>query len=394
MWSAVDGVCGLRKASPLLGLRTNVSAYRVCVGCVVPAFLLCCHNDSLLLKFEAQLWQRKTKFKATERPMTRRKDLPQGWTRNWPKCDPKVAKAINDFYENMSDSHSWNSQTYSFSSLSKKFLDASITEYFKVHKVFAGKLPFSEQLRQGADNAICWLDRIASNHFQDQELSCFDSLTDTLESLRDAVIVCSNFKSKDGKIRVLDDEDVGEGTVRKRASRAEGKSKFDKMPQYLKNFLGLVPGVYCEVCDQLTEHYLEKSDHTLNKTVLIDGLMLDVAEMEIQIKEFSKKYCSEHNRKMNPDAYKKANRARTAFYSLMCIKRDGEKLLFGRSKTKHADLRRAAYQVIQTTSLRNLKLATSVVENYYATIPESIADEEARNFEMLKAYHHYFGSKQ
>jgi len=394
VWSSDIAGCGHLKDAPLLGLRTKVRASCGCVGCVVPVYLLCCHNVSLLFKFVAGLWQRKIECKATKRPMTRRKDLPQGWTRIWPKCDPKVAKAINDFYENMSDSYSWDSQTYSFSSLAKKFLDESITEFFKVNEVFAGKLPFSEQLKQGADNAICWLDRIASNHFQDQELSCFDSLTDTLETLRDAVIVCSNFKSKDGKIRVLGNEDEGEGTVRKRASRSEGKSKFDKMPQYLKNFLGLVLGMYCEVCDQLTEHYLEKSDHTLNKTVLIDGLMLDVAEMEIQIKECSKKYCSEHNRKKNPDAYKKANRARTAFYSLMCIKRDGEKLLHGRSKTKHADLRSAAYRVIQTTSPRNLKWAITVVENYHSTIPESISDEKARNCEMLKAYHHYFESNQ
>lgn len=381
---------GLRKASPLLRLRVNTRAGTACVGCVVLAFGFCCHNVSLWLKFVAEFWQRKPERKATERPMSRRVDLPKGWTKKWPQCDPKVGAAVNDFYDNMSSSHSWSSQTYSFSSLAKKYLDESISEYFCNNEIFAGLLPFSEHLKKGDTAAINWLDQIASNHFLDTECLCYDSLSDTLETIRDVVIVCANFKSKDGKIRSLGNEDEGEDIKRKRASRATGKSKFDRMPPYLKNFLGLVPGVYCEVCDQLTEYELEKSDHVANDIMLRDGFVFPVDEMDILLEGYSRKYCSEHNRYKNRPGYYKGNRTRTALYSLMYIKREGEKILHGRSRTKHGELRSVAYQVVQASSHADLKRAIQVAERFASTIPESPSEEEDLKADMQKAYDYFF----
>jgi|GEM_PF-4966541 hypothetical protein len=328
--------------------------------------------------------------------MSPRNDLPANWTKKWPECDPLVAQAISAVYSNMSNSHSWNSKKFSFSSLMRKHLDHEVEKYFQRYEVFAGTLSFSEQLKRGENQIIHWLDVIADflplgKDFNDEREH--KSFVHTISSLRDLVIVCAMFKSKDGLVWTSNNGDEGGGIVRKRARRSKGKTNLDKQPWYFIGFLELDGVSYCELCDQPSSYYDLLNDYKNESgNTKLDEALSRNPELKFQIKGSSRRYCKNHDPDLYPKEYNRAGRRRKAFYSLMCIKREGEKILNGRSKTMHRILRNEAYQIIQSSSLKDLKIAETIVERFFSTSPESILEEETRKNDMLNIYRHYFES--
>lgn len=327
--------------------------------------------------------------------MTIANDFSLTWDKAWPLCDQLVSVAVGRVYANITKSHSWKSKKYSFVSLFETFLDKVVTEFFERSIVNVGDKPISILLKEGAAQTTEWLEKALMLFGDGSEIS-YECFKHTVATLRDLVVYCANIKSRDSLIYAAQTDDESDGIVRKAAQRVKGKTKVAKMPWYLTQFSGLEPGMFCELCDQFTRHFVALENYYISEKIPMPRNIQNygVDEKQYQIKGYSHRYCKNHNPDLNLNMYKSANRKRVAFSSLMCIKREGDKILHGRSTSIHKVIREAAYKVIQCTRyLDQLKLAENVVKKFYETIPDTSAEECLRKDEMLKAYIFYFGSE-
>lgn len=329
--------------------------------------------------------------------MDQKNNLQASWAMKWFACDPEVLKAVSAVYSNTTESQSWKSRKYSFTSLVRDHLDYEVLRFFEKYNIFAGELSISEYFKQGDFKALRWLDQIAKfqppgGEFRDTgNQICY---THTIETIRDLVVFCSLFKGKDKKVWSVGNPEEGDGPTRKRARRAEGKTKFDELPWYFKGFLQLETGIYCELCGSYTSQYKYQMDYSNN--VNTKQQQENSSNLPLRINGGSSRYCKDHDPELSHGSYKRASTKRNAFYSLRCIIHEGEKLFLGRVRSHPEDIRKAAFSVVQSFEPKDLKEAEMVVKRFYSSLDDPtldmiVLDMIVLESDMRKAYINYFG---